>query len=149
MSFIPTQSTLTVGKRVFTDLQNLITLLGYVGTNQYTTFRKVNASSGYQVPGGKSFQCAAIRANVFVAGGATYVYGPSYGDNDVGLGSATPPTGIVVPGGGSAQTDRLFETSQLGIQESSVDFLIPATKYPFAVSNGAIIVTFTLWGYEV
>lgn len=149
MSFIPTQSTLTVGGRVFTDLTNLITLLGYVGTNQYTTFRQVNSSSGYQVPGGKSFRCAAIRANVFAAAAATYVYGPGYGDNDVGLASVAAPTGIVVPGGGSPQTDRLFDCSQLGIQESSVDFLIPTTKYPFAVSNGVVIVTFTLFGYEV
>ena len=64
--------TITVGGRVFTDLDNLIVLTAYAqtGTAAGATFREPVASSGYQVPGGQTLRILAVTARVVYAAGS-------------------------------------------------------------------------------
>lgn len=146
---------LQVGGRIFTDLENLVELHGYVTNPNYTTLRKANASAGYQVPVGKVFEVHAVRISSYNAAGVAYQCYLSYGDNDVGLQSAAAPANIVYPTGnadnaGLGQMAQILEpgTSR---HELSIRFNVPAQKYATARSSGTAgsNTRIVVFGYEV
>lgn len=127
--------TLTVGGRVFTDLANLKTLVAQEGASATTvncTFREVGTNTGYVVPGGKTFKLFAISiinvtANLSDSASA---FDLIYADNDVGFGTNTAFTNRVYMGGASGLV-RFASRGLLGTSlEVSVNFNIPAGKYP-------------------
>ena len=134
--------TLTVGGRVFTDLENLIELSGAgSSTSIYSTLRLSGASSGYQVPVGKILQ---IRAVQFTAT-TPAVLAAGYSDTDVGYATSTAPSVNVVP---YVQSDYFYtggDTPQVGIP---LQFDVPAGKYPYCnTSSGDMRARF--YGYLV
>ena len=144
--------TLTVGGRVLTDLANLIELHGYVdgATNTYGTPRKPGASAGYTPSGANKFRIVAMRVVAHTTTGNLYL---SYGDNDVGVTSASAATNTVYIGA-DANLGNIFSAAGLTddpkyAYEISVDFLIPNTKYPQVGGNaGSGVFKIQLYGYE-
>lgn len=92
MALIPTQATLTVGGRVFTDLANLIVLYGYADTVSRATLRKMGDQSGagYQVPVGKTLKVYAMKTVSSDTGGSSVQVAQV--DADIGFASATALT---------------------------------------------------------
>ena len=152
----PAIPTLTVGGRVFTDLENLKVLSAYcdcsAGT-RYSTLRLHSASAGYQVPVGRTFKVFAIAAVPLLGVAASrYVY-PSYGDNDVGLTSAAAPTNQVFPYGSQASAvilpSNASPTAANPRLEMSIRQDIPAGKYPAILGTAGLEFTVYVFGYEV
>jgi len=144
--------TLTVNGVTLVDLTNLIILGGAVATsNRYTTLRKMNSSSGYQVTAGKTFTVHAIDMH----SNTTTIFTHAsllYGDTDVGLDSASGPTSPVYPCG-----DANFEVAVYSGNNSSsssiaknvvnVFFQAPAAKY-LATLIGTAAAQLIVYGYE-
>jgi hypothetical protein len=132
--------TVTMGGRVFTDLDNLIYLSGAVPTGARCTLRKNNGSAGYQVTTGKTMTIYAA-----VGFPSTTSYGNFtlfYADNDVGQSSSTALTNGVYLNGDSASRIIFYQAnnaSTWGIG-SPCNFAVPAQKYSGAEnSNGGFI----------
>lgn len=141
--------TLTVGGRVFTDLDNLKMLVGNIDRgNGVATLRDVNSSSGYQVPGGKTFKVAAVR--IVYSG---YISGIEigYGDNDVGMGSVSQPTNVVFPGG-SQNNFAIVGKDTNSQYEAPFQIDIPTGKYPCfgsLATGSSAQASVIVYGYEV
>lgn len=139
--------TLTIGGRVFTDLKNLKTLIGYCsgagGTN--TNFRTA-AGAVYSVPASKSFKVCAIKFMTATAG----TYYIAYCDNDVGLASSTAPTNATYPVNSSVNLlSTPVAATNIAI-EFPFDMTIPTGKYIFGSGGGGSYVgTIHVYGYEV
>lgn len=150
MSFIPTQKTLTVGGRTFTESEitafesgttGVILYGTLTGSNKYATFRKQDSSSGFQVPAGKTLTIVAIRIWCETA---SVVFGTQvlYGDNDVGINTATQPTTPVYIGGGSSTNTAFIPAGQTpnnSFAETSLNFSVPQNKYPAVFTNQAAV----------
>jgi hypothetical protein len=146
--------TLTIGGRVFTDLANLITLFAEGGsTNGFTTFRQPNASSGYTPSGSNSFLLAALYINPSAPSLPSTGIAYGYGDTDVGVSSASPPTNPVYPGNSVTITDIIAYGSTTNLFQPTLvypNFKTPNTKYPFfSNDSGAGQFTCQGYGYEV
>lgn len=148
MSYIPTQETITVGGKVFTDLENLIQLHGILVSGGSCTLRKADSSSGYLPSGSNNFQVHAIQ--LFIAACGEFVL--LYSDNDMGVDTSTAPTNPVYPGG-SLSCGILTLNGQYAagsIVSMLSNFIIPNGKY-IAInyagypSDGVIRV----YGYEI
>lgn len=143
--------TLNIGGRIFTDLTNLIVLVGNgVGpTNLNSTLRKQNGSAGYQVPATKTFQALALRIMTSVTAansGASILYS----DNDVGTRSPTVFTNPVYIGGSSTNGtvgDGPFVAGQF--TDTPLQFSIPTGKYVGTITAGAGVYFYQVYGYEV
>lgn len=145
--------TLTVGGRVFTDLQNLIILSGHANNTRNGTLRKPNGSAGYQITAGKTYQIHAakfwssvlstVNASVFLA----------QGDTDLGLDSASAITNPVYPFGQSTTTTGIFTTTNntgIVVSEQDFRFNVAAGKYVnIANSGGGQLMSLMTYGYEV
>ncbi len=132
---------LTVGGRVFTDLTNLIVLTAAHSAGNLSTLRLPGASSGYQVPAGKTLKIWAIRQYTT----SSYVAPTSlgYGDTDVGYNSGSTPTNpIYYSVGANAYTAG----ATTGITETSLLFSVPTGKYVFGSTSGQQGGT-TVFGY--
>jgi hypothetical protein len=136
--------TLTIGGRVFTDLENLIILRGGcspAGANTRTTMRTPNGTSGYVVPTGKVLRLLAVRVKMsgtFNAGAGQMDVG--YADNDVGVNSATVFTNSVT----MSVFNRVgcqVSADQGGYAEEALNFTIPAGKYPNTENANATVAT--------
>lgn len=143
----PAVPSLTVGGRVFTDLSNLITLYGYLGSNGKTTFRKTGAVSGYQVTSGKTLTLAAIRCfndTAYTAGAGFQLF---YSDNDTGVASVTVPTNPVYYGNDAA--NGWIYQAQSGVSlEQILNFPIPSGKYVGGAGGASNSQSCWLFGYE-
>lgn len=145
-----TSESLSIGGRVFTDLTNLIVLRAQsVGTaGHYNTFRKLNGTAGYQVTAGKTLTILAIKWNNLVASagaGSTLLYGT----NDVGLDSASAPTGATFQFGTSSGTAVVeIDSNATSIHEADCNFQVPAADYPAMYSLGTGQQIVTIYGYE-
>lgn len=151
----PAIPTLTVGGRVFTDLENLIQLKAYVEgtTNVRGTARKLNASAGYQVPVGKKFVIKAVRIiPTYASANALYPATIVYADNDVGVAAATAFTNEVDIGG-SVLISQLgaMLTTAFTLQEFILNFEVPAGKYigVRSLTSSVTYAIFDIFGYEV
>lgn len=142
MSLIPTTAvpSITVGGRVFTDLANLITLGFYYNTNAGSTGRLASASSGYQIPAGKSFKAMAFKGLINVAGtsGVALSY-YSQTDNDVGMDSATVFTNPVNAFAQSGLSCMFGANGPVGsvVEGPLPDFLVATGKYMSTQRSGA------------
>jgi len=148
LSAVAQTPTLTVGGQVFTDLDNLISLIGTTASGTlYTGFRKNTETSGYQVPVGKILVIKAMRIQNKSASPTHFSL--NYADNDQGMGSATAPTNPVYLGG-VAQCSPTGGTS-VNIQEyGGLDFRVPAGKYVGGNDQDTSGLTFVqLFGYLI
>ncbi len=142
--------TLAVGGRVFTDLTNLKTLVGFVnGVGLNATLRELGETSGYLVPTGKVFRILAYSISNYGSSDGLY---PGYGDTDVGQQSSSSPTGAVNPlsGGGFLINTTSANATNLVTLELSLGsgLLIPAETYPYIASGGTMVGTILAHGYE-
>lgn len=145
---------LKVGGQVFVDLTNLISLIANCLTNSSSGFNQPGASSGYQVPGGKTFRIRAIRyINYATALSATAT--PTrivlnQADNDIGQDSATAAVNPVFPGGAAHNYSAIAANGPGGSFISEIgglDFPIASGKYVgfSAGSTGGQVVM--IYGY--
>lgn len=146
--------TLTIGGRVFTDLQNLIILYCFCGPQGSTlngTFRKAGASSGYTPSGSKTFKLSAIKYSIqATAAAATGSVLIGYADADVGLASAAGLTnGVFIAGGGSPSNIGVGMAVMKETYEAVCDFVVPNTKYLCAQAAAASAIATVAFGYEV
>lgn len=155
VSYPPAIPTLTIGGRVFTDLENLVQLKAYVEgtTNVRGTARKLNASAGYQVPVGKKFVIKAVRIiPTYASASALYPATIVYADNDVGVAAATAFTNEVDIGGNVliGQLGTMLSTS-FTLQEFVLNFEVPAGKYigVRALTSSLTYAALDIFGYEV
>jgi len=141
---------LEIGGRIFTDLVNLITLIGagYNPSNTNCTLRKLNASAGYVVPTGKQFRILAIKARSDVAVDCSFRI--VYTDNDMGFGTNTAGTNIVYSGGTTISSQRQVGVTTSSQREFETNFVVPAGKYPsiIVVGGTAASVSADVYGYE-
>lgn len=138
---------ITVGGRVFTDLDNLIVLHGNVNgaANGNSSLRKASASAGYQVPVGKTFKIMAVEGFVTTAGFGAL----GYADNDVGIASNTAFTNQV-NAANSNNNSLAFATTATGNISNNFRFDVPAQKFPLITNSGNTTVgQVRVYGYEV
>lgn len=144
--------TITVGGRVFTDLTNLIILIGVLeNAGDFTTLRKMNATSGYQVPGGKTFTAMAIK----IAGAPQNIgcnHSVLYGDNDVGENSASAPATPVYAGGFTAPSATVQSVKDSGgallFPEAAINFQVPTGKFMAHTADASVRSIVYIYGYE-
>lgn len=145
-----TIETVTVGGRVFTDMQNLIILTtGTIGGALNGTLRQIGSQSGagYTPSGANNFRALAVRAVGYTAGTGIEL---AQSDNDVGIQAATALTNPVYfgtedSGGG---VPMLFTPNvSNGQDERAISGLILNGKFCSAVttSTGALVI---VYGYE-
>lgn len=122
-----TIDTFAAGGRIFTDLSNLVILIGALGggATQYSTLRKCNTSAGYQAPAA-TFRCKALAVNV----NATGSIGLMYGDNDVGLSTASVPTTPIYEIGASGTGSQPYMAAANTERFHMTNFVIPSGKFP-------------------
>lgn len=152
----PVIPTLTIGGRVFTDLENLKLLSAYcdcsAGT-RYSTLRLHSASAGYQVPVGKVFKVFAVAVVPLLGVAASRYAYPAYGDNDVGFTSAAAPTNAVYPYGSQAASVILPSNSSPTAANPRLEMAIrqdvPAGKYLAVLGTAGLEFTAYVFGYEV
>ena len=120
-----TREVIQVGNVVFTDLDNLICLIGSASgaADRYSTLRKTTVPGAvYQVPSGKTFYVRAVSIWVFTASAGQQI-SILYGDNDVGQNVAGAPTNAVYPGGVNTQASAV---TTLGPYERAMLWQVPA-----------------------
>lgn len=141
--------TLTIAGRVFTDLTTLIITGGVVVTpGNRTSLRLPNGSAGYPVTALKTLNIVAIEVqNSSAAGNADAVTQFGYGDNDVGVDSATAITNPVYYGG-SATNSIMAPAAAQSTQQFILNFNVPAGKYVFFQNNASANVSIRIFGYE-
>jgi|GEM_PF-4451342 len=113
--------TITIGGRVFTDLENLIVLNAQVAANTQSTFVN-NNDTDYQVPTGFNLRILAIRAASYsatVSAAILMAYADNNGQNSSSLTNAVLFNQLGYVGGASSL-------------EMSCDFIVPPEKYPFS-----------------
>ncbi len=147
MATVATIESLTVGGRVFTDLNNLIVLYGRAGSGgggPNATFRLSSASSGYAVPASKVLTIMAYKIiNLF---SSTQVTGLNYADNDVGFISAAAFTSPVYYAG--ASNFDLGTPSSGSFLDGDLNFEVPASKYIGYSNNISTAgISFFIYGY--
>lgn len=130
---------LTIGGRVFTDLDNLVILHGLTTANGFATCRRGADSAGYQIPTGKKLKIFAATFNSRTAASASPAFG--YGNTDVGSNSAAAPTTPVYNAGDFGQ---VAAAAAGNVVSYNYFFEVPAGKYVFFA--GAQLST-TLFGY--
>jgi len=148
---------LTIGGRTFTDLTNLISLVGNVTSGAFTTLRKLDATSGYTPSGSNKFKVHAIKmflVNASAASNSSLNLG--YGDTDSGVGGGAPTTPKYV--GNDATNAHIFPIPWVGTANGPIQdtfelaygqpFTIPNTKFPFVTGN-AVQAQVIIYGYEV
>lgn len=121
---------LQLGERRVTDIDNLVVMGTWVNGSDNGTFRKVNGSSGYQVPVGKKFKVIAL--SVLWPNATAQGVNLCYSDNDVGPSAATALTNPVYLYGDSTY----LPVYNAGTADASTPFWItihnfevPAGKY--------------------
>ncbi len=142
--------TITVGDRVFTDLDNLVQVSGFVnqsGGSAFSIFRKANSSAAYAPPTGKSF---LIQAYKFVyesngSGGSVLL---GYNNSDFGILAGGPAVSPVYYSGSNI-FGPITSLGSIEYASSISPFSVPAGKFPFVQSLATIVGMIMLYGYEV
>jgi len=149
MSTVGLKTNITIGglQILLPNLDDLIVMNTILASSQFGTLRKMGSdNAGFQVPGGKQLRIFGVRidAGTFVAGEG---YRLGYGDNDVGLTTAGEPTNsqfLINASNNSAAT--IASGHRLGPEEYSLNFIVPATKFPFAFNANNISGTIQVFG---
>ena len=113
--------TITIGGRVFTDLENLIVLNAEVSGNTQSTFVD-KTDTAYQVATGFNLRILAIRATSYSASLSAAIL-MCYADN-----SAQNSSSLTNP----VLFNQLGYVGALSSLEMSCDFIVPPEKYPFS-----------------
>lgn len=149
----PQIPSLTVAGRVFTDLVNLKQLRFSTasGGNFSATARLPSASSGYQVPVGKTFKVVAVQYFIesAAAAGGSKTVAIAQSDNDVGLNSATALSNAVYPGGALGNAFLNAISTLQNNWEAVVDFSVAASKYISVENTTGAGLKGWIFGYEV
>ncbi len=150
MAYIPTQATLTVGGRVFTDLTNLITLIATPNSGgRHSTFRKEGSgsSTGYTPSGAKKFRVAAVR--VISQSSTGTVFQLCQMDTDIGALVATAFSNPIYMGmESSVANDAAATLAAYGaITEFNPNFVINNGKY-MGIDGATIEMSVRVYGYE-
>lgn len=123
--------TITVGGHLFSDLTNLIIAAGKLASNNhYTETRKSSSTSAYQVTTGKTLSIGAVENLIDTAAAGTQALILLYGDNAVGLDTATVPTTPVYVSGSVTISSLCWAASTTGVFSAASNFQVPALKYP-------------------
>ncbi len=148
-AYLPQAETLSLGGLT---IASPLTKLKAIYTNGsgngcINTPREGASTSGYQVPVGKTFRVLMISGN---AGAATGVQ-LGYADNDSGSCNASLGTNpqYIASGSTTGTSPNIISFSASNVQVgASLDFTIPASKYP-SISWGAnTSVSLVIWGIE-
>lgn len=154
-ALFPPIPTITIGGQtlvepITTNAKTLIASI-YTASNLHATFRTLNGTSGYVVPGGKTFRMRMLRcsSNNSAANGIMV----AYSDNDVGMATNTAFTNEVYIGGispFSASAIWIPTAAQQNITEISFGsgFTIPTGKYPGLEGASGDILTCYAFGAE-
>jgi len=117
--------TITIGGRVFVDLDNLIILYYYVPTaGNFTTGRAAGTSSGYQVSGTLTTLSVTAVPNSPTSALQGIIL---YGDNDVGLNTSAPTNPKYIDSNFGLKVVIASGTTTNSVPFS---FATPNTKYP-------------------
>ncbi len=138
---------LTIGGRVFTDLTNIIMLIGSSKTGALNcTGRKAGATSGYQVTAGKTLTISAIKmqSETTTAWGCYF----NYSDNDVGYSTSTALTNGVVLAPLSSSFALEAPATVGGIGNFEVSIAVIAAKYLTSIQIGTGTGDWIAYGYE-
>lgn len=139
-----TRPCLVVGGRVFTDLTNLITLMGQLTTAGRNTTMGRTGNTGYQITTAKTYTIEAL----VVAGATSNAILVSYSDNNVGWNSATALTNpVYLANNNSGSYLRYSGNAPAGTDVWHPYFAVPASKY-VNWSNSADSLGLC-YGYEV
>ena len=148
-------NTLSVGGLVI-PRAGLKILHTQIQANNYSVF--YDASEGatpgvYQVPVGKTFRLLAAHCELLTASAANPSVILMYGDNNVGVNSASGPTnpiGVISGVAGSNAADYIFGGlwSATPIKELALSGKVPTGKYPTLAGN-VTNMNVTIYGYEV
>lgn len=154
-SLIVPRPTLTIGGRVFTDLDNLVHLGGVTGADTNATFSKFDtfATAGYSPPANENFVILAVR--VINLAGTNISISLGYADNDVGHDSGSAFTNAVFTLSGDTTARSTFAIDGVATEQQITDYatkiVIPAnatSKFPmYQDSGGAVTTTVYAWGY--
>lgn len=145
MSYIPTQKTLTIGGRTFTESEitrlesgtltaggGIILVSGITTGGRGTSFRKKDGTV-FQVGAGVTLKVKAISVAVAgAAGSASYQVFLGSSDAAVTYDTASPGTTPVYYGGASVSPLVATNTNY----SAAIDWDVAATKYPFFVCSG-------------
>ncbi len=122
---------------LYFPINRLITLVGAWkagGGVSITTLRSAGATSGYQVPSGKTFKGVAAIFRGTIGAGANGNLLFTYGDTDVGVNAGAGPTNET---GAFAGCDTTNGSGNIQIQAALTESLacilgsaVPASKYP-------------------
>lgn len=141
------RKSITVGERVFLDLDNLKILHGFTASNTQTSFRINNSATDYQAPAA-TFVVRALSATN--ADAASHSIGIGYNDIAIGQDAATSPTNPIYMGSGNTTFFPIIRFSALAgdLVELPSDFSVPNAKYPFYTRGSANGNSVELYGYE-
>lgn len=142
---------LTIGGRVYTDLDNLIILSAGTSTSGNTTmFRKGTGSAGYPVTASKTLTITSlVMYNKDASANVNEFFG--YADTDLGYNSGSAAVNpVYFAGAGSATEMWIGLDTTLGQSTRTINlhFQIPAGKYLFVTNNGAHATNYFAYGYE-
>jgi len=129
------------------SLDDLIVMNTILGSAQFGTLRQQGSSNaGFQVAGGKQLRIFGVRIDSgTVVAGEGYRLG--YGDNDVGLTSGGEPTNSqFLINATNTNSSTIASGHTNGVDEYSLNFIVPATKFPFAYQANNISATIQVFG---
>ena len=146
------RDTVTCGGRVFTNMNSLIILHGFINTaGRHTSLRTANGTASRQTTTGKTMTIYAARLLRYSAGAQINAV-LSYGDNDVGTDSAAAPTNVVYMMNTSSYKPLTASagTAFANVHDGAiaVAFQVPSTKYP-AFGADTDNTNIVAYGYEV
>ncbi len=142
---------ITIGGRVFTDLDNLLILSAVVIANTYATAKpNTFTSTGYSVPTLTTFDTKAFEV-ISWDGASNGAAIPGYGDNDVGENSGSEPTNPVYV---NSSTAPLAASNGPSVDFNQAGYAVDwkfkvANKFIFIKEqNGGFASTFNFYGFE-
>jgi len=115
------------------------------GNGCVNTPREGASTSGYQVPVGKTFRILMIAGNASASASVQV----GYADTDSGACAASLGTNPnYIASGASASTSPAILMASSTQGSASLDFTIPASKYPSIVWSQNSNVSLVIWGIE-
>lgn len=152
MTYVPGLKSLNLGGRTFdsVELGNLIYLFAAIPTGgRYSTLCAPNGTGGYTVTAGKTLTMHAMLINLTSSNTATGIC-PLYGTSDVGMDSASAPTGAVFITGQTSNPIYLAQAQFPGSQYQAIPLkfsvgpgLFPAVKSVSAAANHVVTIVAT------
>jgi hypothetical protein len=144
-------SSLTIGGRTVTDMDNLVVLYGGgggTGVQSYFRLYEDGSTSSYQVPANFNLRIIGVRFSD--TNQSRWGFGDmGYADNaPIADGTTTPPTpGLVWLGGVGPKQNWTDPSGNLGTSGNEItaeDFLVPEDHFPFAWAQE--FCTFRIYG---